>query len=851
MSDARLFISYSHKDKHWLQLLQTQFAILSKQGQVTAWSDEHIRPGDSWNAEIQEAMLGADVAILLVTDNFLASRFIMDVELPTLIDLLDGRRTGRLRRVMPLIVEPCLWKLVPALKAMEVRPKGRELAEGNEYQRKRDLADFAMEVAKILFETPAPEPARDDHEKDDQGAVVLTDKSYATLEIRLSHCEWSHYKSELSFTWSGDRKWDFVHRYPVNLDLETLAGLEEVAAYASALARSLFPDEPAREKLELAKARAEEKRVPLRVRVCIEPSARELHTVNWESLTIGGGAERLFSPGATCFARYTLALGADLHPVQVRCRSEPEALVLGLAARASAAVSMPGPEHLDAIAAALSDAGIAARVERRWLLLEELEPLLRRHDGIDLVFLCMLGCGEPAKQEAYCGHSPDAADVAGTARRIIAGAFNTLERLPRLVAIDNAAIAEADASACWPCFVYLAHELTEQGVLGALTLQGHLAAEDWTRFLTGFFREIKDHGQMDRAAMVARERVRDSGAPWAPAIVSRLRSSKLWYLPRFMDERIRDATWSILLKKIEQGRCLPIVGAGVDYRVARFRQEVAMRWADKYQYPLSVHEQASLSQVAQYVAATFGRDHLMEELNDQLRGDALQRYGRLLSAEERSLPLDRLISAIAGRSKEAEPTDPHFTLASLPFRMYVTATFNSFLADALRGQGRNPEERIFNGIDDGELGVGPEVERPLVYHLFGRLDDEQSLVLTEDDYFDFLIDYWNDRERIPKALRGALAGYTLLFLGFNLNHWDFRVLFRSLLKEEGRGRRSQTTHVAVQIVPDDDQITDPDRAREYLEKYFEKFSDGNVSIYWGSSEDFLTELWRRWQEVHP
>jgi hypothetical protein len=132
--------------------------------------------------------------------------------------------------------------------------------------------------------------------------------------------------------------------------------------------------------------------------------------------------------------------------------------------------------------------------------------------------------------------------------------------------------------------------------------------------------------------------------------------------------------------------------------------------------------------------------------------------------------------------------------------------------------------------------------------LFGRLDDIESLVLTEDDYFDFLIDFWREHERVPTAVRAALASSSLLFLGFNLNQWDFRVLFRSLLKGEGNQKRRKQLHVAVQVDPDDDQITDPDRAREYMEQYFEGFSESEVSIYWGSSEDFLAELQRRWLE---
>ena len=88
-------------------------------------------------------------------------------------------------------------------------------------------------------------------------------------------------------------------------------------------------------------------------------------------------------------------------------------------------------------------------------------------------------------------------------------------------------------------------------------------------------------------------------------------------------------------------------------------------------------------------------------------------------------------------------------------------------------------------------------------------------------------------------MRRALASSSLLFLGFNLNDWDFRVLFRSLMQEQSSQRRRKQLHVAVQVDPDDDQITDPERARVYRE-VLRGFSENDVSIYWGSCEDFLS-----------
>ena len=119
-----------------------------------------------------------------------------------------------------------------------------------------------------------------------------------------------------------------------------------------------------------------------------------------------------------------------------------------------------------------------------------------------------------------------------------------------------------------------------------------------------------------------------------------------------------------------------------------------------------------------------------------------------------------------------------------------------------------------------------------------------SVVLTEDDYFKYLIGVTRDKDLIPGVVRRALADTALLFLGFRMDDWDFRVLFNSLMTQEGRSRRSRYAHVAAQIDPEEGRIQEPERARRYLESYFQ---DADISIYWGSVEDFVQELNRRWE----
>ncbi len=852
MSDTRLFISYSHKDADWLDRVQTHLAILRMQGQVTAWSDKDIQAGDRWNDDIEAAMREADVAVLLVSPNFLASDFIMRKELPGLLALLNDERPGRLRRILPLILEPCLWKYVPALKELEVRPKGHELSAGSEHQQQADLAGFAQQVTELLFAAPAPAETQAPA-GGAAAAAILGAKGYATLELRLSHCQWNSYWVELGFTWSGDRSGDFfLPRYGTCLDLAAFAGIDDTETYARDLRHALFPDQEAWDAVTLAKARADEKRVALRVRICIEPSARELHSLNWEKLTVCGDPDNPLAVASAALARYALGYGSGARAAHIRRRAEPTALLLGAAAGpAGDGDDGAALQGLDAVAQLLGRAGIACTVSNRWHEIADLTEVLRKHEGIDYVYLLVRNCGTTEGGPLLCNRGFGGYGPTDEARRGIVAALEAMERPPRLMVVAPAQAGAPVAAPCWPWLLHLAHGLVERGVLGVLTLQGALEEASWHAFLAPFFGEIIGHGQTDQAARSAREQIAGTPNPWAPALVSCLRSARLWYEPHLMDETRRDQTWQLLISRIAEDRCTPIVGPGVDYRLARFRQQIALEWADRYQYPLALHEQVNLAQVAQYIAATRGDAQMEQDFTKDLRSFALKRYGHLLDGEERQQPLVKLLSLIAGKVLLKEPDDPHVVLAGLPFSVYVTANFNNFLAEGLRRSQRPPQELVFNAdLPAGEIAA-PSPEHPLVYHLFGRLDDIESLVLTEDDYFDFLIDFWRERERVPAAVRRALASSSLLFLGFNLNQWDFRVLFRSLLKEQSSQRRRKQLHVAVQVDPDDDQITDPDRAREYLEAYFEGFAESDVNIYWGSSEDFLGELQRRWQGRAP
>src|SRR5207247_9831888 len=83
----RIFVSYSHNDKAWLDRLLKMVTPYLRDAEVELklWVDTDLQAGQQWDAEIRKALKEAGVAVALVTDDFLASSYVMDHELPSFI----------------------------------------------------------------------------------------------------------------------------------------------------------------------------------------------------------------------------------------------------------------------------------------------------------------------------------------------------------------------------------------------------------------------------------------------------------------------------------------------------------------------------------------------------------------------------------------------------------------------------------------------------------------------------------------------------------------------------------------------------------------------------------------------
>jgi hypothetical protein len=286
-----------------------------------------------------------------------------------------------------------------------------------------------------------------------------------------------------------------------------------------------------------------------------------------------------------------------------------------------------------------------------------------------------------------------------------------------------------------------------------------------------------------------------------------------------MPDTLTSEDWELLISRIKKGLCTPFLGAGVCAGILPTGTELARQWAAKFEYPLTGC--ADLIKVAQYVA---------------------QKYDSVTPKEEIQTWL-----STQGHPDFENPDEPHRFLAELPLPIYITTNYDNFMFQALKATRRKEPKRDFSRWYESSKsersvfkpGYEPSVANPVVFHLHGCNDKIQSMVITEDDYLDFLIALWSDKHVLPERIKAAFIDSTLLFLGYRLADWDFRVIFRSLVYYMRKS--SQRNHVSVQILAADDIALRP---------HFEKvYSEYKIRVYWGTCQEFIRDFKTHWEKA--
>jgi len=122
---SKLFISYCHQDSGYIERLHTHLALLKREGKVSVWYDHEIVAGDNLSEEIKSELESSDVFLAMISPDYIASRYCIEVELQRALE----RHEQGLIRVIPIILEPCEWKLTPIVRLKAVPKDGKPISD--------------------------------------------------------------------------------------------------------------------------------------------------------------------------------------------------------------------------------------------------------------------------------------------------------------------------------------------------------------------------------------------------------------------------------------------------------------------------------------------------------------------------------------------------------------------------------------------------------------------------------------------------------------------------------------------------------------------------------------------------
>lgn len=286
-----------------------------------------------------------------------------------------------------------------------------------------------------------------------------------------------------------------------------------------------------------------------------------------------------------------------------------------------------------------------------------------------------------------------------------------------------------------------------------------------------------------------------------------------------------DNDWSRLVDELRMGACTPFIGAGACYPQLPLSAELSKTWATGCHYPFN--DPWNLPRVMQYDAIRM-RDHITvkRRVADDFNSKGCPDFDR--------------------------SDEPHALLAEFPLPVYLTTNYDNFMVSALQRTNKKRPLAIIcpwyeNAPTDSRYTISPSftpsADEPIVYHLHGSCEDPASLVLTEEDYLEFLVNLAKDKgaddqRLIPTVILPSFTRLPLLFIGYNLQDWTFRVIFDGLRRTVTRVQKRR--HVSVQLLPPINKNPGArKRAEDYLTAYLDKY---DVSIYWGTAQEFSAEL---------
>jgi hypothetical protein len=157
---------------------------------------------------------------------------------------------------------------------------------------------------------------------------------------------------------------------------------------------------------------------------------------------------------------------------------------------------------------------------------------------------------------------------------------------------------------------------------------------------------------------------------------------------------------------------------------------------------------------------------------------------RVALAYEVDTSRGRLVDAITSMVDGGTAPSPMLNaLARLDFPLVITTNYDQLFERALLAVGKRPRVAVYRPGPEPTTDFSNETaQSPVVYKLHGDIAHRESLVVTDEDYIEFVL-RMSDKEPynpIPVSLKHFLKRWTTLFIGYSLRDYNLRLLFKTL-----------------------------------------------------------------------
>jgi hypothetical protein len=277
---------------------------------------------------------------------------------------------------------------------------------------------------------------------------------------------------------------------------------------------------------------------------------------------------------------------------------------------------------------------------------------------------------------------------------------------------------------------------------------------------------------------------------------------------------VENIDWPVLLHNLKTQKLVPFLGAGASLGFDGNAGlpgggRLAGMLAAECGYPGA--DRRDLLRVAQYYALRFGELGLRESVQKKL-----------------SVP-------------DVQPGEVHTILARWPVEVVLTTNYDNLMERAFAMAGKDPAKKLYNRLgDQDQISTEPAAHTPLVYKLHGSLDHIDSMVITEDNYIDFMISLIEGDPKVPDFISKIFRTCSILFIGYGLKDWNIRVLLRYF-------RQADIRSFAVQR---DEKALAGELAKREWQSIVLYWEHKKISVYNCDALAFLRELDRRFRAGH-